>query len=155
SLAVVQGAGEPPFGLWVGWKFVQRHSSRPVLFMRRSYHSQFAGPVRSEEHTSELQSLTNLVCRLLLEKKKKTRTLFIFSTFSSPCPTRLLLVHLFFFFMDPAPTALSTLSLHDALPIFTCRGARRRRAAIWAMGRLEVCPAPQFPAGAVHAPILP
>src|SRR5262249_40663311 len=27
----------------------------------------------SEEHTSELQSLTNLVCRLLLEKKKKVR----------------------------------------------------------------------------------
>src|ERR1019366_10002733 len=27
-------------------------------------------PIRSEEHTSELQSLTNLVCRLLLEKKK-------------------------------------------------------------------------------------
>src|SRR5215213_2342292 len=26
---------------------------------------------RSEEHTSELQSLTNIVCRLLLEKKKK------------------------------------------------------------------------------------
>src|SRR5262249_61801026 len=35
---------------------------------------QHAGPgmlLRSEEHTSELQSLTNLVCRLLLEKKKK------------------------------------------------------------------------------------
>src|SRR5258706_7196688 len=34
-----------------------------------------AGPgrgQRSEEHTSELQSLTNLVCRLLLEKKKQT-----------------------------------------------------------------------------------
>src|SRR5438093_1682067 len=31
------------------------------------------GPERSEEHTSELQSLTNLVCRLLLEKKKKNR----------------------------------------------------------------------------------
>src|SRR5437016_6629661 len=30
--------------------------------------------VRSEEHTSELQSLTNLVCRLLLEKKKKKIT---------------------------------------------------------------------------------
>src|SRR2546427_3134411 len=30
--------------------------------------------VRSEEHTSELQSQSNLVCRLLLEKKKKTRT---------------------------------------------------------------------------------
>src|SRR5258706_16102753 len=29
---------------------------------------------RSEEHTSELQSLTNLVCRLLLEKKKKQST---------------------------------------------------------------------------------
>src|SRR5258706_7222417 len=28
-------------------------------------------PRRSEEHTSELQSLTNLVCRLLLEKKKE------------------------------------------------------------------------------------
>src|SRR5574341_2478306 len=28
---------------------------------------------RSEEHTSELQSPTNLVCRLLLEKKKKKR----------------------------------------------------------------------------------
>src|SRR5258706_11070846 len=28
---------------------------------------------RSEEHTSELQSLTNLVCRLLLEKKKKNQ----------------------------------------------------------------------------------
>src|SRR5258706_7356675 len=28
---------------------------------------------RSEEHTSELQSLTNLVCRLLLEKKKNDR----------------------------------------------------------------------------------
>src|SRR5258706_1563709 len=27
--------------------------------------------IRSEEHTSELQSLTNLVCRLLLEKKNK------------------------------------------------------------------------------------
>src|SRR2546425_11493776 len=29
---------------------------------------------RSEEHTSELQSLAYLVCRLLLEKKKKSRT---------------------------------------------------------------------------------
>src|SRR5258706_11839306 len=31
------------------------------------------GGRRSEEHTSELQSLTNLVCRLLLEKKKKDK----------------------------------------------------------------------------------
>src|SRR5438045_5349757 len=29
--------------------------------------------LRSEEHTSELQSLRHLVCRLLLEKKKKTK----------------------------------------------------------------------------------
>src|SRR5687767_15704722 len=32
-----------------------------------------AGPARSEEHTSELQSLAYLVCRLLLEKKKKKK----------------------------------------------------------------------------------
>src|SRR2546426_6732809 len=32
------------------------------------------GPERSEEHTSELQSPCNLVCRLLLEKKKKITT---------------------------------------------------------------------------------
>src|SRR2546425_2263499 len=32
--------------------------------------------VRSEEHTSELQSLAYLVCRLLLEKKKKWRVRF-------------------------------------------------------------------------------
>src|SRR5258706_10007274 len=32
--------------------------------------AKFTSSVRSEEHTSELQSLTNLVCRLLLEKKK-------------------------------------------------------------------------------------
>src|SRR5690606_41663352 len=32
------------------------------------------GGLRSEEHTSELQSRENLVCRLLLEKKKKNRT---------------------------------------------------------------------------------
>src|SRR5262249_59921408 len=38
----------------------QRHRDR----RRRAWHR------RSEEHTSELQSLTNLVCRLLLEKKK-------------------------------------------------------------------------------------
>src|SRR5262249_60806810 len=39
--------------------------ARPELRRRHT------GQVRSEEHTSELQSLTNLVCRLLLEKKKQ------------------------------------------------------------------------------------
>src|SRR5256885_11776033 len=40
------------------------------------YATHAAGDVggRSEEHTSELQSPCNLVCRLLLEKKKKTAT---------------------------------------------------------------------------------
>src|SRR2546430_3781931 len=33
-----------------------------------------SGNVRSEEHTSELQSQSNLVCRLLLEKKKRNRS---------------------------------------------------------------------------------
>src|SRR5256885_16481652 len=33
----------------------------------------FGPPGRSEEHTSELQSPCNLVCRLLLEKKKKKK----------------------------------------------------------------------------------
>src|SRR2546427_5529427 len=32
--------------------------------------ARYGVPVRSEEHTSELQSQSNLVCRLLLEKKK-------------------------------------------------------------------------------------
>src|SRR5262249_61310053 len=41
------------------------------------------GKDRSEEHTSELQSLTNLVCRLLLEKKKKQRMIMITSTQNS------------------------------------------------------------------------
>src|SRR3712207_8087156 len=36
-----------------------------------------AQPPRSEEHTSEIQSRQNLVCRLLLEKKKKTNAVLI------------------------------------------------------------------------------
>src|SRR5436190_8993193 len=39
-----------------------------------------AGARRSEEHTSELQSHSDLVCRLLLEKKKT-----LYSTSASPC----------------------------------------------------------------------
>src|SRR2546430_4075891 len=38
------------------------------------------GGKRSEEHTSELQSQSNLVCRLLLEKKKRLRSKLISST---------------------------------------------------------------------------
>src|SRR6266566_6574963 len=43
------------------------------LFHNRSLAAHAGGLGRSEEHTSELQSPCNLVCRLLLEKKKKTR----------------------------------------------------------------------------------
>src|SRR5438093_7558035 len=49
---------------------------------------------RSEEHTSELQSLTNLVCRLLLEKKKAPDVHFFFFTITQVyalCSTRCLL----------------------------------------------------------------
>src|SRR2546430_10394815 len=49
---------------------------RLVRFARPSGHgsasrSRSSSRTRSEEHTSELQSQSNLVCRLLLEKKKK------------------------------------------------------------------------------------
>src|SRR5256885_10718055 len=44
---------------------------QPVLHGHR--HAEVHLVPRSEEHTSELQSPCNLVCRLLLEKKKKTK----------------------------------------------------------------------------------
>src|SRR2546430_9021990 len=43
--------------------------------MRDRVHFFLASEFRSEEHTSELQSQSNLVCRLLLEKKKREATL--------------------------------------------------------------------------------
>src|SRR2546430_151084 len=103
---------------------------------------------RSEEHTSELQSQSNLVCRLLLEKKKKkkertpltnkytqyeTYAQFSFDVIS--LVSRLNLISFFFFFNDTATTEIYTLSLHDALPISpreprpaAKRMARRREA---------------------------
>src|SRR5215475_172132 len=95
---------------------------------------------RSEEHTSELQSRENLVCRLLLEKKKnalgdylRAQKLLIRSkskdASAAPGYARALADHLrahallmsgnsfFFFFNDTATTEIYTLSLHDALPI--------------------------------------
>src|SRR6266853_5193624 len=48
-----------------------RYCSPPALHRRtRCAH----WVIRSEEHTSELQSQSNLVCRLLLEKKKKNKS---------------------------------------------------------------------------------
>src|SRR5256885_11959096 len=43
--------------------------------VRRTKCTGCSAPGRSEEHTSELQSPCNLVCRLLLEKKKNMRTI--------------------------------------------------------------------------------
>src|SRR5438046_9859027 len=50
------------------WFDRARHGQPRSHHRRRSFDGR-----RSEEHTSELQSLTNLVCRLLLEKKKKKK----------------------------------------------------------------------------------
>src|SRR4029434_2207100 len=95
---------------------------------------------RSEEHTSELQSHLNLVCRLLLEKKTHTHQhTYIQITkveahcmrhdahtppathahsMRPPTPSRPPPhTHIHFFFNDTATTEIYTLSLHDALPI--------------------------------------
>src|SRR5476649_2194034 len=97
---------------------------------------------RSEEHTSELQSHSDLVCRLLLEKKKKCLSLlrpnlnYAALHFDSTIRLPFWFLHLYctgtrsmtglrsnsssavcFFFNDTATTEIYTLSLHDALPI--------------------------------------
>src|SRR5215467_15494854 len=52
----------------------QDRRRRPRVERRGDRRAERAAPPRSEEHTSELQSPCNLVCRLLLEKKKNTLT---------------------------------------------------------------------------------
>src|SRR6266446_3909952 len=105
---------------------------------RPSYRSLegLSSPLRSEEHTSELQSPCNLVCRLLLEKKKKKQqyvapslvipmgvkivNIVAQSRRSERSPKRITFdkhSSLSFFFNDTATTEIYTLSLHDALPI--------------------------------------
>src|SRR5256884_1516749 len=68
-----------------GWNFLPHHepstmsgarrgtSSGSAMMRLRPSPSRASSGKRSEEHTSELQSRLHLVCRLLLEKKKKTR----------------------------------------------------------------------------------
>src|SRR5438094_725730 len=88
-------------------------------------------PLRSEEHTSELQSPYDLVCRLLLEKKKKFRV-GIKSNISTNrnnlisgvdrcihinAMKKTTITIIIFFFNNTATTEIYTLSLHDALPI--------------------------------------
>src|SRR5438046_4751240 len=53
------------------WPAISRSYGPMVVPFRSKLIRVRAKRHRSEEHTSELQSLTNLVCRLLLEKKKK------------------------------------------------------------------------------------
>src|SRR5260221_9634271 len=50
---------------------VSGKSGPPVVLLPGLFGSAFAFRQRSEEHTSELQSHSDLVCRLLLEKKKE------------------------------------------------------------------------------------
>src|SRR6266404_6689239 len=58
---------------------IPANKARADSLLNRTFVNSVAGhmagiPKRSEEHTSELQSLAYLVCRLLLEKKKKNTT---------------------------------------------------------------------------------
>src|ERR1039458_3490650 len=87
--------------------------------------------LRSEEHTSELQSLRHLVCRLLLEISPNlagnARPQYLLGSSWTHLQERL---ELFSFFHDTATTEIYTLSLHDALPIsasFLCGLACRLR----------------------------
>src|SRR5205814_4585367 len=63
---VLIGLGALTFRLWFG-----PLRGRPTPISKLNTGAQLA--YRSEEHTSELQSLRHLVCRLLLEKKKKKK----------------------------------------------------------------------------------
>src|SRR5436309_6972305 len=58
---------------------LDEHTSRVCLSrdIRTGLQHRLSRLLRSEEHTSELQSRENLVCRLLLEKKKKNLTLLL------------------------------------------------------------------------------
>src|SRR2546430_4773699 len=54
-------------------KFITRCDVFPVIAGEYTLRNAIERHYRSEEHTSELQSQSNLVCRLLLEKKKKKK----------------------------------------------------------------------------------
>src|ERR1035437_8554795 len=85
-----------------------------------------AQQLRSEEHTSELQSRQYLVCRLLLEKTRSVNAgkAAPSANAASRAPARIRSLAgptarqpVIFFFNDTATTEIYTLSLHDALPI--------------------------------------
>src|SRR5690625_2614405 len=58
-------------GQWFAKQFAAKLGAEKVMVQKSGYFSRSAKANRSEEHTSELQSRGHLVCRLLLEKKKK------------------------------------------------------------------------------------
>src|SRR5690606_41079473 len=64
----------------------RRRPSAPAERRRRPSARPGLADLRSEEHTSELQSRENLVCRLLLEKKKYTKTTTTSTTASTNRP---------------------------------------------------------------------
>src|SRR3989454_5604840 len=74
SLAGDQGAIVTVNGgaTWSSWYNQPTAQFYHVVTDNRFPYWVYGGQQRSEEHTSELQSPCNLVCRLLLEKKKKT-----------------------------------------------------------------------------------
>src|SRR5258707_8572883 len=78
SIRVAERSGEvqhtvATFNMYVGLphQFKGTHMSRFVEILN-AHEREISVETRSEEHTSELQSRQYLVCRLLLEKKKKT-----------------------------------------------------------------------------------
>src|SRR5688500_19807624 len=72
----ILGASGGPKFLPAFLVFQQRIGSRAVVNSLSQLVLKLGSP-RSEEHTSELQSPCNLVCRLLLEKKKYTRIISV------------------------------------------------------------------------------
>src|SRR5205823_7063899 len=70
KVALVTGVGDNVGFAWHIAKALQAAGARRALAMSQA--NPTLSPTRSEEHTSELQSLAYLVCRLLLEKKKHT-----------------------------------------------------------------------------------
>src|SRR5256886_3640729 len=70
-MAKVRGIGVAVITSTCGGIAAFAHNLARWATPKRCCSSTIARPRRSEEHTSELQSQSNLVCRLLLEKKKK------------------------------------------------------------------------------------
>src|SRR5258706_7141876 len=76
----ISGGPRPPAGSRTSRSRSPASRSRPPVGGARRGPGRRRSPCRSrrgrsEEHTSELQSLTNLVCRLLLEKKNRVRVM--------------------------------------------------------------------------------